>query len=315
MTIQEIMSIMTIIEEKSINKAAAKLYISQPALSKCIKRVEQEYGITLFERSKGTALNLTPEGQCFSEMAESVLKSHQIFEQQLAQVRLQSNNSILFATTLQRAQTLSSPLMGYIFNKYPQYYVDIKTYPSKDLLSALKAGVADILLMVDDRYPQEGLYSREVLRAKSYIYLRAGSDLGKQAQQVDGRTFPVLSLKALEGEPVVCNVEGTSSRRYQDEMMQRTGTHVQNVEQPNHALRMAMVDAGYADAIIPDDAVFSDGSAIDRTRLYSIPDEEQEPHGRYLVCKTGFREDPRYEMVYEALMDHFTNLKKIHPAW
>ena len=40
MTINELRYLLTIVEEGSINKAAEKLYISQSALSKCVKRME-----------------------------------------------------------------------------------------------------------------------------------------------------------------------------------------------------------------------------------------------------------------------------------
>ena len=50
MTINELRYLLTIVEEGSINKAAEKLYISQSALSKCVKRMEAEYGICIFER-------------------------------------------------------------------------------------------------------------------------------------------------------------------------------------------------------------------------------------------------------------------------
>ena len=48
-------------EEGSFSLAAERLYISQPALSQAVRRMEQELGVTLLE--KGThRLRLTPEG-------------------------------------------------------------------------------------------------------------------------------------------------------------------------------------------------------------------------------------------------------------
>ena len=45
--------VITIAEEKSITKAAQKLYISQPSLSLSIQALEKETGIPLFERNRG----------------------------------------------------------------------------------------------------------------------------------------------------------------------------------------------------------------------------------------------------------------------
>ena len=48
----------------NITRAADKLYISQPALSQTIKRIEHEMGVQLFQRFNGR-LRLTDEGNCF----------------------------------------------------------------------------------------------------------------------------------------------------------------------------------------------------------------------------------------------------------
>ena len=83
MTIQDMKCILTIAEEGSINKAARKFFIAQPSLSKCVKKIEKEYGISLFQRSTGTALKITQEGECFLRMAQEVMQRHQLFENQL----------------------------------------------------------------------------------------------------------------------------------------------------------------------------------------------------------------------------------------
>ena len=57
----------------SINKAAERLYIAQPNLSRCIKELEADLGILIFERTfKG--MSLTPEGESFIGYAEDVLE-------------------------------------------------------------------------------------------------------------------------------------------------------------------------------------------------------------------------------------------------
>ena len=45
MTIDDLKKILAVIEEGSINRAAEKLFIAQPALSRCIRRIEEEYNI------------------------------------------------------------------------------------------------------------------------------------------------------------------------------------------------------------------------------------------------------------------------------
>lgn len=62
-----------IAEMGSINKAAEKLFVGQPNLSRAIKELEASLGVTIFDRStKGMCL--TPDGEVFIRHAKTVLK-------------------------------------------------------------------------------------------------------------------------------------------------------------------------------------------------------------------------------------------------
>ena len=64
MTLTQLNYIITIAETKSMNKAAEKLYVSQPSLTNAIKELEKELGITIFYRS-GRGVTLTNDGAEF----------------------------------------------------------------------------------------------------------------------------------------------------------------------------------------------------------------------------------------------------------
>ena len=61
-----------IARQKSFTKAAEKLYITQPNISKQIKLLEEELGVTLFIRSPHQ-VELTPEGEAFCQRAQQIL--------------------------------------------------------------------------------------------------------------------------------------------------------------------------------------------------------------------------------------------------
>ena len=60
MTLQQLNYIITISETGSFNKAADKLYVSQPSLTSAVKELEKEIGILIFNRS-GKGVTLTAE--------------------------------------------------------------------------------------------------------------------------------------------------------------------------------------------------------------------------------------------------------------
>ena len=62
MDIRELQHFMEVVNQKSFTKAAATIHLSQPALSKIVKKLEEELGVDLFDRST-RKLTLTDAGQ------------------------------------------------------------------------------------------------------------------------------------------------------------------------------------------------------------------------------------------------------------
>lgn len=71
MTLQQLKYIIGVSEKGSFNKAAEQLYVSQPSLTAAIKDVENEFDITLFNRSS-KGISLTNEGKEFLQYARQI---------------------------------------------------------------------------------------------------------------------------------------------------------------------------------------------------------------------------------------------------
>ena len=61
-----------IARQESLSKAAARLYLSQPTLTKFLKKIEAEYGTPLFDRV-GKKMVLTEAGRCCVQKSEQIL--------------------------------------------------------------------------------------------------------------------------------------------------------------------------------------------------------------------------------------------------
>lgn len=71
MTYGDMEAFLSILRNGSITAAADALFITQPALSRKLKSLEQELGVRLFEREQGRHyLTLTAKGQEFAPLAE-----------------------------------------------------------------------------------------------------------------------------------------------------------------------------------------------------------------------------------------------------
>jgi DNA-binding transcriptional LysR family regulator len=79
MTLQQLRYAVAIADNKSINKAAAELFITQPSLSSTIKDLENEINIELFVRSN-RGIVITPEGEEFLGYARQMLEHYKLIE-------------------------------------------------------------------------------------------------------------------------------------------------------------------------------------------------------------------------------------------
>ena len=76
MTLTELRYIVTLAQERHFGRAAERCHVSQPTLSVGVKKLEDELGVLIFERSK-SAVRLTPVGEGIVTQAQKVLEQAQ----------------------------------------------------------------------------------------------------------------------------------------------------------------------------------------------------------------------------------------------
>ncbi|PAU77312.1 hydrogen peroxide-inducible genes activator [Halomonas salipaludis] len=80
MTLTELRYIVTLAQERHFGRAAERCFVSQPTLSVAVKKLEEELGVALFERSKST-VQVTPLGERIVEQAQRVLEQSSVIKE------------------------------------------------------------------------------------------------------------------------------------------------------------------------------------------------------------------------------------------
>ena len=133
-------------EEKSISRAARRLFVSQPSLSQYINRIELELGVSLFDRST-TPLLLTPEGVIYLETAKKVLDSLRQMKDAFEDTANLKMGEISIGLTASKANNPLPSILPVFKETYPGIEFSIVEASSTQLESLLLKGAVDLCLM------------------------------------------------------------------------------------------------------------------------------------------------------------------------
>lgn len=166
MELRHLRYFVAVAEEKSLTKAAAKLYIAQPPLSRQIKELEEMVGVPLFIR-RPRGMELTSGGEYFLEQARQIL--HKV-DTAISDTRHISQNrktlfSIGFVPSIFYSQL---PLMVRRLRSNKNLEIMLYELKTREQIEALKAGKIDIGLgrvRIDDPDVEQVLLFDEPLLA------------------------------------------------------------------------------------------------------------------------------------------------------
>lgn len=115
----------TIAESESMTEAAKKLHVSQPALSKILKQLEDELTVSLFER-KGRVLHLNSKGNYYLKIVNTIFKELEEGKKNLVEMALEEEKHLSFGTP-------SSRLLEPLFSDYVRESAEKRTFSIKHL--------------------------------------------------------------------------------------------------------------------------------------------------------------------------------------
>ena len=123
MNLEQVRYFLAIAETGNFTQAAERLFVSQPSLSSGIKKLEQELGVTLFERG-GRRTQLTPAGQLFLEKAQKILQEYELALYQLRDFQKRPTLRLGILCTLSIASI--SGLISAFRKQYPEVTLELR---------------------------------------------------------------------------------------------------------------------------------------------------------------------------------------------
>ena len=133
-------------EQKNITKAAKKLMISQPGVSKSIKCLEEQLNCQLFVRTK-SGVYLTEEGKMLYSKLTDAMDLINNAEQKLMEMINMTNGYINIGISNTLTRNFLLKYIEEFHKKYPQIKIKIYTNPTDELIIKARNGIIDFIIL------------------------------------------------------------------------------------------------------------------------------------------------------------------------
>lgn len=235
-------------EELSFSRAATRLHISQPALSRQIKHLEDELGVLLlFRQSDG--LRLTEAGHFFLEQAKEILQRSQIAIQSLQLHYSHIDQPLVIGYIPTILQSFLGKTLHQFGLAYPEIVIRLQEMPPADQVNALRKGAIDIAFMGNPPDELDHEFNVQCIRQVRIAALLP--DIHPLAKRDS------INLAELATEPFIGMSEETfpgRNDRIRDTCHCAGFVPKLHVFADSHASMIALVAAGRGVAVMPNEA-------------------------------------------------------------
>ena len=158
MTLTEFKYIVAVARERHFGRAAEACFVSQPTLSVAIRKLEEELGVQLFERSHAE-VSVTPIGERVVEQAQRVLEQTNMLREIARQGTDPLSGPLRVGLIYTIGPYLLPRVIGRTIRELPQMPLILQENFTVKLLEFLRQGDIDVAILADP-YPDQGLMTQ-----------------------------------------------------------------------------------------------------------------------------------------------------------
>ncbi len=266
---------------KNITKASTLLLVSQPAVSRTLKNMEEQLGCKLLIRSK-KGVELTKEGQLLFETSEKILKS---LNTALNKILKPTKINILVGKVL--AGNLLTPYINLFRKKYPNILINLRSTDVDGVLAEIKSGESDFAIgyhidCITDEYEQRKIFKElHPILVCNYSY-----------KDLINRTVKVSEL---ENYPIIISARGATTHKFALDFFKENNLNIKpSMEILGTALIKNLVENGMGISFLTEEFIQED---IESKKLYKVNINKEIPT-RELCILTSKERKLTKEILY-----------------
>ncbi|MCI2046931.1 MAG: LysR family transcriptional regulator [Faecalibacterium sp.] len=137
---------LAVAEEENITRAAERLHLSQPPLTRQMHQLEQELGVALFVRGKRRT-TLTREGVFLKRQAEQMLSLAEKTRRQMGQLQGELSGRLYVGGIETAAQAILGPCIAAFQKEHPKVSFSWSSANSDEIAERLDKGLVDVAVL------------------------------------------------------------------------------------------------------------------------------------------------------------------------
>jgi LysR family transcriptional activator of glutamate synthase operon len=242
MEFRQLRYLVALADERSFTRAAAREHVAQPALSQQIRRLEDELGLPLVDRTT-RRVALTSAGELLTERARRVIAELDAARSELGELTGIRSGRV----TIGAMQTLGPfdlpRLLATFHESHPEVELSVREEASDTLAEMLRTDAVDLaLLSVTDRIDRHGLEMHELAAEDLLVLLPA-------AHRLAGRRR--VRMAELADEDFISFREGWAMRHLLTQAAREAGFEPRVAFESNEVTRIrALVELGLGVALV-----------------------------------------------------------------
>lgn len=178
MTLSEFRYIVAVAKELHFGRAAKRCFVSQPTLSVAVKKIEDELGLTLFERHQHE-ISITPIGQIIINQAEVVLNETNILKELAKQNKDELSGELKLGVIYTVGPYLLPKLIPVINKQVAELVLIIEEDYTENLFNKLKAGEIDVAILANP-FDHPGICTEFLYQEPFMVALPSNHPLSKK---------------------------------------------------------------------------------------------------------------------------------------
>ncbi|MDQ8736871.1 LysR family transcriptional regulator [Paenibacillus sp. LHD-38] len=212
---------LTVAREGSITKAAEVLHVSQPNLSRQLKQLEEELGVTLFKRGN-KKITLTNDGILFQQRANEIVSLVNKTTHEFTQQKDSIGGTVSIGCVESTASRMLSKVLREFSKRYPLVRYDLYSADGDDIREKLDKGIIDIGVLLEPIETAKYNYIHLPYVEKWGLVMRRDDPL---AQRESIGLQEVSSLPLIPPRRMIVRNEISSWFGFSEEQLQIVATH------------------------------------------------------------------------------------------